>query len=190
MLVFYNSEKERILRERTENVHGAGMPMIGGPFQLTDGDGKLRRDDEWRGKYMLMYFGFTHCPDICPAELTKMASALSALDKDPEVGPEQIQPVFITIDPKRDTPAHIREYVKEFHPRIVPLTGSQEQIKAVTKSYRVYFSIPDDAGEDYLVDHSIIIYLMGKDGKFVKFFGQSSSVEEMIAEIKEVVVQK
>merc|ERR1719284_1766024 len=111
-----------------------------------------------------------------------MASAISALDEMKDVGPDVIQPLFITIDPKRDTPKQIKENTKEFNPRILALTGAPEKIKEVTKAFRVYFSIPDDAGEDYLVDHSIIIYLMGKDGKFMKFFGQNSTVEEMIKE--------
>lgn len=101
-----------------------------------------------------------------------------------------IQPLFITIDPKRDTQKQIKSYTDEFNPRILALTGSQEQIKKVCKAYRVYFSIPDDAEEDYLVDHSIIIYLMGKDGEFLKFFGQTSTVEEMISEIEASVKGK
>jgi len=104
-----------------------------------------------------------------------------------EVGPDVLQPLFITIDPKRDTTSQIKSYTNEFNPRILALTGPQTKIKEVTKAYRVYYSIPDDAGEDYLVDHSIIIYLMGRDGTFKKFFGQSSTVEEMVAEIRETV---
>lgn len=190
LLWFYSSEKERILRERQANVHGAGMPMIGGPFELLDGDGKTRTDKEFLGRYTLVYFGFTHCPDICPAELTKMANAVKILDADNEVGPEAIQPLFITIDPTRDTVKQIKSYTDEFNPRILALTGSNDKIKEVCKSYRVYFSIPEDAKQDYLVDHSIIIYLMSPEGKFVKFFGQTSSVEEMVAEIKASVTGK
>jgi len=187
MLIFYKSEKERLLRERTEKVHGTGMPMIGGSFELIDGDGKQRQSDEFLGKFTLVYFGFTHCPDICPAELTKMASALKILDAMADVGPDLIQPLFITIDPKRDTPSQIKSYAKEFSDRLLPLTGSDEEIKSICKKYRVYYSAPEDADEDYLVDHSIIIYLMGKNGAFCKFFGQSSTVEEMVQEIHETV---
>jgi len=111
-------------------------------------------------------------------------------DADKEVGPEAIQPLFITIDPTRDTVKQIKSYTDEFNPRILALTGTVEKIKEVCKSYRVYFSIPEDAKDDYLVDHSIIIYLMSPEGKFVKFFGQTSSVEEMVAEIKASVTGK
>lgn len=166
------------------------MPHIGGDFALIDPDGKTRTNQEFLGKFMLVYFGFTHCPDICPAELTKMASALDFLDKRKDVGLDTVQPIFITIDPKRDTQPVIKQYAEDFHHRILPLTGTIEEIKEVSKAYRVYFSIPDDAEEDYLVDHSIIIYLMGRDGKFVKFFGQTSTVEEMAQEIHEAVTGK
>lgn len=190
VLAFYRSEKDRMLRERLEKIHGEGMPHIGGDFNLLDENNKRRSNEEFLGKYMLVYFGFTHCPDICPAELEKMASCLKVLDADPDVGPDKIQPIFITVDPKRDTVANIKSYTQEFHKRILALTGSHEEIKNVTKAYRVYFSIPDDAEEDYLVDHSIIIYLMGPDGKFVKFFGQMTPVEEMISEIKQTLSEK
>lgn len=116
-----------------------------------------------------------------------MASALKILDAMADVGPDLIQPLFITIDPKRDTPSQIKSYAKEFSDRLLPLTGSDEEIKSICKKYRVYYSAPEDADEDYLVDHSIIIYLMGKNGAFCKFFGQSSTVEEMVQEIHETV---
>ena len=138
---------------------------IGGPFTLTDGNGKQVTDQDFRGKYMLVFFGFTFCPDICPTTLNMVSDALDRL------GPkaDKIAPLFITVDPKRDTPAVVKQYAAAFGPRIVGLTGTPEQIKAVAKAYRVYYA-EHRTGEgpgDYSMDHSSVMYLMGPDGTFV-----------------------
>ncbi|WP_448188724.1 SCO family protein [Azospirillum sp. sgz301742] len=154
---------------------------VGGPFQLTDHTGKAVSDADYRGKHLLIYFGYTFCPDVCPTELSTMAAALDAL------GPtaERVQPLFITIDPERDTVAHLAEYVALFHPRLVGLTGTPEQIRAVAREYRVYAAkAPGSGGEGYLMDHSSFIYLMGPDGKFVAVFPGGTGPEKMAGDIK------
>ena len=136
---------------------------IGGPFELTAADGRTVTDQTFRGKWLLIYFGYTSCPDACPTALNNMGVALGLL------GPEAatLQPIFITVDPKRDTREVLAEYLKSFDPRIVALTGTAEQIAAVVKEYRVYVSAHSESGGDYTVDHSSLYYLMNPDGKFV-----------------------
>lgn len=144
-----------------EHSKGMGRPLVGGPFSLTDHNGKPFTNEDMKGKYALVYFGFTHCPDICPEELDKMAGMI---DRVKEKHGNVLLPVFITCDPARDTPEVTKEYLAEFHPDIVGLTGEYQQIKDTCKVYRVYFSTPADVkpGQDYLVDHSIYFYLMGE----------------------------
>jgi protein SCO1/2 len=139
--------------------------MVGGPFSLIDGDGKPVTDQTWRGKYMLVYFGYTYCPDVCPTTLTNVAAALDKLG----AKAERIQPLFITVDPKRDTPAVVRQYAAAFGPRVVGLTGTAEQIAAVAKAYRVYYAEhrTGPGPDDYSMDHSSVLYLMGPDGRFI-----------------------
>ncbi|KAH9916778.1 SCO1/SenC-domain-containing protein [Fomitopsis serialis] len=142
------------------------------------------------GSWSLIYFGFTNCPDICPEELDKMSAAVTELDK--QFGPV-VQPVFISVDPARDTIPQVARYVADFHPRLVGLTGDYAATKATCKAYRVYFSTPPDAkaDDDYLVDHSIFFYFMDPDGKFVDAFGKASSVEDVVARVqKEIALWK
>jgi protein SCO1/2 len=138
---------------------------VGGPFSLIDGDGKPVTDQTWRGKYMLVYFGYTYCPDVCPTTLTNVAAALDKL------GPkaDQIQPLFITVDPKRDTAAVVKQYAAAFSPRLIGLTGTPEQIAAAAKEYRVYYAEhrTGPGPDDYSMDHSSVLYLMGPDGRFI-----------------------
>jgi protein SCO1/2 len=138
---------------------------VGGPFSLIDGDGKPVTDQTWRGKYMLVYFGYTYCPDVCPTTLTNVAAALDKL------GPkaDQLQPLFITVDPQRDTPAVVKQYAAAFSPRLIGLTGSPAQIAAAAKEYRVYYAKHQTGPgpEDYSMDHSSVLYLMGPDGRFI-----------------------
>jgi protein SCO1/2 len=125
-----------------------------------------------------VYFGFTHCPDICPDELDKMAAIIDNV-KAASDGAEVMKPVFITCDPARDTPEVLKKYLAEFHPEIIGLTGTYQQVKQVCKAYRVYFSTPENvtAGEDYLVDHSIYFYLMDPEGDFVECVGRQDTPE-------------
>ncbi|MFM2130330.1 MAG: hypothetical protein RL477_1876 [Pseudomonadota bacterium] len=137
---------------------------IGGPFSLVDTSGKRVTDADFRGRYALIYFGYTFCPDVCPTELQAIGRAVDLL------GPagEKIVPVFITVDPARDTPRALADYVKAFHPRMVGLSGAAGEIAAVAKAYRVYYRLgpaSKPGATDYLVDHTSFIYLLGPDGK-------------------------
>jgi len=164
-----------------------GVPRLGGPFELVDRNGNTVTEKDFLGQYLLIYFGFTFCPDICPQEMEKQSQAIELLDK--EFGPIAT-PMFISIDPKRDLPAIVDDYCKEFHPRIVGLTGTPEQVKKVSRAYRVYYNEgikTDDA--DYLVDHSIIHYFIGKNGKFVDFFGKNMTAKEMADKMKGYIRQ-
>ncbi|ODQ63273.1 SCO1 protein [Nadsonia fulvescens var. elongata DSM 6958] len=168
---FFTSEKGRLAREsEAEANRGYGKPLIGGSFNLIDQDGKSFTDKDLLGKFSLVYFGFSLCPDICPDELEKMAVFIDDVNKDGEV----MKPVFITCDPARDSPEVLKEYLSEFHPDIVGLTGEYDEIKNVCKKYRVYFSTPPNMkpGQDYLVDHSIFFYLMDPEGKFLDVLGR------------------
>ena len=138
---------------------------VGGPFLLIDGDGKPVTEQTWHGKYLLVYFGYTYCPDVCPTTLTNVADALDKLG----AKADRIQPLFITVDPKRDTPPVVKEYAAAFGPRIVGLTGSAEQIAAAAKAYRVYYAEhrTGPGPDDYSMDHSSVLYLMGPDGRFI-----------------------
>lgn len=149
---------------------------IGGPFSLVDTGGKPVTDADFHGRWMVLYFGYTFCPDICPTELQTIASALDLL------GPAaaQVSPVFVTIDPTRDTPKMLAEYTKLFDSRIVGLTGSTAQIEAVERAYRVYAERVDSANNtEYLMNHSSFVYLVGPDGKFVALFRQGASPREI-----------
>jgi cytochrome oxidase Cu insertion factor (SCO1/SenC/PrrC family) len=155
----------------------SGTALVGGPFTLTDQDGKPRSDTEFRGKLMLIYFGYTYCPDVCPTTLATMTDALEKLgDK-----AARVQPIFITIDPERDSPPVMKRYVANFSPRLVGLTGSPAQIAAVARAYRVYYAKADTGrgGNDYLMDHSGFIYLMGPDGKYLTLLTPQADAQEM-----------
>jgi len=154
---------------------------IGGPFALTDHTGKLRTDADFRGKLMLVYFGFTFCPDICPTDLMAIGQAIDKL------GPagEEVQPLFISVDPERDTAAHLAEYLAFFHPRLIGLTGDAAHIRDAARSYRVYYAKVVIGGTaDYTIDHSGFIYLMDRDGKYVGFFPPGTLADRMAAVIK------
>jgi protein SCO1/2 len=144
---------------------GGTASLVGGPFTLQDGSGKQVTDRDFRGKYMLVYFGYTFCPDVCPTTLNEVADALDHL------GPkaDRLQPIFITVDPKRDTPAVVKQYTAAFTPRLVGLTGTPEQVAEVAKEYRVYYAEhrTGPGPNDYSMDHSSILYLMGPDGRFI-----------------------
>lgn len=157
-------------------VQSTGTALIGGPFTLSDHTGKRVTESDYRGKFMLVFFGYTYCPDICPAELQVVAAALDELgDK-----AKEIQPIFITVDPERDTVEQMGEYVENFHPTQVGLTGSSEEIAKVAKAYRVYYARVEDQGDgDYLMDHSSILYLMDRDGKFVTHFNYGTDAKAL-----------
>jgi protein SCO1/2 len=154
---------------------------VGGPFSLTDDQGHAVTDQTYRGRWMLVYFGYTYCPDVCPTELQTIAAALDKL------GPEakSVAPLFITVDPDRDTPAALANYVKLFDDRIVGLSGTAEQIAAVARAYRVYYAkvTPKDS-TSYLMDHSSFVYLVGPDGKLRALFRPGQSAQELADAIR------
>ncbi|RYP07136.1 hypothetical protein DL764_002683 [Monosporascus ibericus] len=175
---YFEHEKQRMQRKRVaEATKGVGRPKVGGAFELIDHEGRPFSSEDLKGKYSLVYFGFTHCPDICPEELDKMARMFDIVEAE---RPGAVKPVFITCDPARDDPKVLKSYLREFHPGFIGLTGTYEQIKAVCKAYRVYFSTPRDVkpGQDYLVDHSIYFYLMDPEGDFVEALGRQHSPEQ------------
>ena len=158
-----------------------GQALIGGPFTLTDHTGKRVTDQDFRGRTTLVLFGFTFCPDVCPSALQVVSAALDKL------GPkaEAITPILITLDPSRDTPAQLASYVQSFHPRLIGLTGTQAEIDAVAKAYRVYAKRVDDpkSTAGYTIDHSTFIYVMGPDGAYVTHFTHATPVDAMAARL-------
>lgn len=154
---------------------------IGGPFMLTDQTGAQVTDQSYKGLYRLIYFGYTFCPDACPTQLQVMAQAVD------DLGPagKKIQPIFITVDPERDSVKQLSGYVPLFHPRLVGLTGTPMQIAQVAKEYKVYYAKADDPGSGtYLMNHSSFVYLMDPAGKFVTVFPHDMDAEKMAGEIR------
>jgi protein SCO1/2 len=153
---------------------------VGGPFRLLDQNRRPVTDADFRGKPFLVFFGFTHCPDICPTALFEMSEVLRRLGPDAE----KTAVLFVSVDPERDTPEKLKEYLSSFHPRIVGLTGSPQEIADVEKAYRVYAKkVPLDGG-GYTMDHTAIVYLMGKDGRFVTPFNMKRRPNEAAEDLK------
>lgn len=161
------------------SIESVGAASIGGDFTLVDQNGKTRRAEDFRGKLMLIYFGYTYCPDVCPTELQTMSDAVDLLGEKQQA----VQPIFVTIDPERDTPDQLRLYAESFHPRLVALTGTKEQVAAAARAYKVYFAKRPQEGGDYLMDHSSFVFLMSRDGKYLMHFGPGTSAEQMAAAI-------
>jgi protein SCO1/2 len=149
------------------NLAGASL---GGPFTLTNQDGQMVRDTDFAGRWRLIYFGYGFCPDVCPTDLALIGRGLQAFEAQDAARGATVAPVFITIDPQRDTPAVLKPFVAAFHPRLVGLTGTQEQITAVSRRFGVYAKRMDTGDpENYLMDHSAMVYLFDPDGKPVAF---------------------
>lgn len=155
---------------------------VGGPFALVAHDGATVTEQTFRGDFLLVFFGYTFCPDVCPTTLAEVSRTLDLLGADAA----RVQPLFISIDPARDAPQALAEYVGHFHPRILGLTGTTEQVAAAAKAYRVYYAkAPGEADDDsYLMDHSALVYLMASDGGYATAFSHQTPPEEMAAAIR------
>ena len=152
---------------------------LGGPFTLTDQNGQKRSDSEFRGKYMLVFFGYTFCPDVCPTTLAVMAAALDKMGS----GADRIVPIFISVDPSRDKPEVLKAYLSAFGPRFIGLTGTEEEIATTAKAYRVYVQAHKDEGQNYTVDHSGVVYLMDKSGAFLANYSLDASPDKLAADL-------
>jgi protein SCO1 len=169
-----------VLVSGRDPVPSAGASAIGGPFSLIDQDGRTVTDKDLRGRPFLVFFGFTHCPDVCPTALFEISEVLGKLGPDAQ----RVSALFVTIDPERDTPVQMKDYLSSFNPRLVGLTGDPAAIAAVAKEYRVYVKkVPLDHG-DYTMDHTALVYLMDKDGRFVAPFNLKRSTEDAAADLR------
>jgi len=164
-----------------------GKPLLGGEYTLVNQDGKVMRNTDFHGTWAFLYFGFTYCPDICPNELTRLQEILSILDK--ENKGKEVTPVFITIDPQRDGPAQLKDYLSDWHPRLIGLTGSPSQIDDACKKFRVYANkaVLGDDPNDYLIDHSVMFYLVDPSGEFVDYYGGNLTPTQIASRISESI---
>lgn len=196
ILYFYILEdQKRKNRKHKTTVSSIGKPLIGGDFTLFNQHGEIVTNASFKNKFCLIYFGFSYCPDICPQELEKQTMVIEKLHQ--KYGNDIIAPIFISVDPKRDTVAQIYYYCKSFSDKLIGLTGTNEMIKHVTKGFRVYFNenvsstnsskeeSPQNTKYNYLIDHSIIHYLIDTNGQFVDFYGKNVTVNEMVEKISE-----
>jgi protein SCO1 len=168
---------------------GPGEPplqgaSIGGPFTLTDQDGRSVSDSAFKGKYRLVYFGYSFCPDVCPIDLQVIGQGMRAFEKQQPDLAAKVQPIFISVDPERDTPAVLKEYVAAFHPRLIGLTGSQEQIDATKKAFGIYSAKRAEGGaSEYLVDHSRMAILFGPEGEPIAMIPHDGGAEAVAEEL-------
>lgn len=161
----------------------AGKPAIGGPWSLVDLEGNLVTNKSFEGKWLLLYFGFARCPDICPSEMQKVGRVVDTLkEKYPELH-KKVVPVFVTVDPARDSIQNLKSFAKDFHPDYVFLTGSPLQVQEMAKKYRVYVSKAEESDEDYLVDHSIVIYFHDDTGDLSDCFTQSMRYSDVVEKV-------
>jgi len=183
---YYQVERERRIEKAMGKVVTTGKPAIGGPWTLVDMDGNLVTNKSFEGKWLLLYFGFARCPDICPSEMYKVGQVMDTLLKDYPEFASKIQPLFVSVDPARDSLQVLREYGQDFHPSYIFLTGSPEQVQLMAKKYRVYVSKADiDEDGDYLVDHSIVVYFHDDTGDLSDCFTQSMRTKDVIEKILE-----
>jgi protein SCO1/2 len=167
----------------------ADTPTLGGPFELTDQNGVRRTDADFHGFYPLIYFGFTHCPDLCPTTLSLMGRALDALAEKAPAKAARIVPIFITVDPERDTVDLLHDYVASFHPRLVGLTGTPAQVDHVARNYGAFYAPVPIGGGDYLMDHSGFILLMGPEGDYVTHFDSDVTQDELVEALAQHVAE-
>jgi len=170
-----------VVRSGPRDAVVASAPAIGGPFTLMDQTGQPVTDQTYKGLYRLIYFGYTFCPDACPTELQVMAQAIDGMG----AAGDKVQPIFITVDPERDTVKQLAGYVPNFHKRLAGLTGTPEQIAQVAKEYRVYYAKADQSdGKTYLMNHSSFVYLLDPEGRFITVFPSDMDSEKMASEIR------
>ena len=167
------------LEFNAHRTQGPGASTIGGPFALVDQNGKPVTEADFLGKPAIVFFGYTHCPDVCPTTLSDMGQMLGALGKD-----EPVSALFITIDPERDTPAVLKDYLSSFDPRIVGLTGTPAAIASAERAYRVYAKKVPTPDGDYTMDHTAVVYLMDRQGRFVNALNLGQSPQAAAAEFK------
>ncbi|XP_050825823.1 protein SCO2 homolog, mitochondrial [Serinus canaria] len=180
--LYLRHQKERQQRSRRLQ-HLRQLALGQGDFQLQDTSGAARSKADFLGRWVLLYFGFTHCPDVCPEELEKLSRAVELLERDPALPP--LQPLFVTVDPERDDAAALARYLRDFHPRLLGLTGTPEQVRAAAAAFRVYVSAgPRDADGDYVVDHSVLTFLVDPDGIFRDCYSRSRTAEEVARSVR------
>jgi len=180
LLLWPRQPQERSAAELMDVLMWSREP-IGGPFALVDHTGRPRTDADFRGKLLLIYFGFTFCSDVCPTDLQAMAAAIDKL------GPagEAVQPLFITVDPEKDTPEQLQGYVGLFHPRLIGLTGDASQVKRVALAYKVYYAKTEPSKQaDYGIDHTGFVFLADAGGNYVGFFPPGTSADRMVEAIR------
>lgn len=153
---------------------------VGGPFSLTDQNGRAVTDKDFRGEPFLVFFGFTNCPDVCPTTLYEMSEVLRRLGPDAD----KTAALFVSVDPERDTPEKLKMYLSSFHPRVFGLTGTEAQVDAIKKEYRVYSKKVPLKNGDYTMDHTAVVYLMDKNGRFIAPFNLQRSADEAAADLR------
>ena len=160
----------------------SGRGTVGGPFTLADVSGKSRSLAEFRGKLVLLYFGYVFCPDVCPTDLARIAHTLTLLGADGEA----VQPLFVTLDPIRDTPEVIKEYAAAFHPRLIALRGSEEETRRIATKYKVFYEkVPQ--GRTYFIDHFAFTFLIDREGKYTAFFPPGTHADRMAVMVREAL---
>lgn len=178
---FYQMNNAEQTRGAASGIAGV---KIGGPFSLVNQNGESVTEKNFAGQYKLIYFGFTYCPAICPTELQKITRVLKTLEKDNPKLAANIAPIFITVDPERDTPEVLKDYITQFHPKLVGLTGSVEQIEDAKKKYRIFAAkVQEEGMSDYTMDHSSFIYFIGPDDNVLGVYRMDDTAQMMVADM-------
>lgn len=186
--LFRDAIHEKEIDSEMTRYEELGKAQLGGEWTLTDHHGKRRSASEFHGQWVLLYFGFTHCPDICPEELEKLTEIVNRFEKDPSK--PNIQPLFISVDPERDSPKVIKDYCNEYSPKLIGFTGSEDEIREVSKKFRVYYGKGErDENNDYIIDHTIIIYLLNPRGEFVNYFGRTLTADNVFTSVAQHIAR-
>ena len=180
------AERERAEAERLTAELLSGTAQVGAPFALRDPDGRLRKLSDYRGKVVTIYFGFTTCPDVCPTDLAQQAKALRSLGR----RAREVQPLFITLDPERDTPKLLRRYVRSFHPSIVALTGPEADIRRIARDFKVYSQRVPDRTNGYTIAHAAFTFVLGRDGRYREFLPPGVPAGRIAAVIEDALDEK